>query len=97
MASPIIKIRLEDPPVSKRGRHATGGALQTYIKNLREEYPGQWALLDRKKKNVAYLYALKKSNKDLEVATRKNADGTHGVWLKVGKEIKRRKTTKVSA
>ena len=92
-----IKIRLETPPDSKRGRHATAGAIQTYIKTLREEHPGQWAVLDRKKKNIAYLYALKKQHKDLEVTTRKNTDGTHGVWLKVGKEIKRRKTAKASA
>jgi hypothetical protein len=101
-----IKIRLENPPDSKRGRHATSGAIQTYIKTLREEHPGQWAVLDRKKKNIAYLYALKKQHKDLEVTTRKNTDGTHGVWLKVGSEgrakateAKRRKAaaSKVSA
>ena len=90
-----IKIKLEDPPASKRGRHATSGALQTYIKTLREEHPGQWAVYSRSQKHVAYMYALKKSNKDLEVATRKNADGTHGVWMKAGK--KRRKTAKTSA
>jgi hypothetical protein len=83
-----IKIRLENPPDSKRGRHATAGAIQTYIKTLREEHPGQWAVLDRKKKNIAYLYALKKQHKDLEVTTRKNTDGTHGVWLKVSSEAK---------
>ena len=101
MANPI-KVRLENPPDSKRGRHATSGAIQTYIKTLREEHPGQWAVLDRKKKNIAYLYALKKQHKDLEVTTRKNTDGTHGVWLKVGSErratteAKRRKATKAA-
>lgn len=87
-----IPIRLEDPPESNRGKAPAGGALQDLIQRLGAEAPGQWSLLDRKKKNIAYLYSLKKRHPKLDVRTHKNADGTHGVWLRVGKP--KRKVTK---
>ena len=83
MAKPIA-IKLEDPPASRRGRHAKSGALQAYVSELREKLPGQWACLDKSKKNIAYLYALKRQHNDLEVTTRRNEDGTHAVYVKVG-------------
>ena len=91
-----IPIRLEDPPESNRGKAPAGGALQDLIQRLGAEAPGQWSLLDRKKKNIAYLYSLKKRHPKLEVSTNKNTDGTHGVWLRVGKP-KRKVAKKVAA
>jgi hypothetical protein len=79
-----IAIKLEDPPVSKRGRHAGSGALQSYISELREKHNGKWACLAKSKKNIAYMYVLRKQHEDLEITTRKNPDGTYGVWVKVG-------------
>jgi hypothetical protein len=96
-----IPIRLEDPPDSNRGKAPAGGALQDLIQRLGAEAPGQWSLLDRKKKNIGYLYSLKKRHPKLEVRSHKNADGTHGVWLRVGKPkrkvVKRVATKKVAA
>ncbi len=96
-----IPIRLEDPPESNRGKAPSGGALQDLIQRLGAEVPGQWSLLDRKKKNIAYLYSLKKRHPKLEVRTHKNKDGTHGVWLRVGKPkrkvAKKATTNKVAA
>ena len=80
-----IPSRLEDPPAAARGKAPAGGALADLIQRLGDQHPGQWSLLDRKKKNIAYLYSLKKRHPKLEVTTRKNKDGTHGVWLRVGK------------
>ena len=79
-------IRLEEPPASRRGKSRAGkGALADLIKRLGDEHPGEWALLDRKKKNIGYLYNMKKRDPRLNITTRKNADGTFGVWIKVGK------------
>ena len=50
---------------------------------LFEEHPGEWAVLDRHRKHIGYLYNLKKRASNLEIATRKNADGTFGVWVKM--------------
>jgi hypothetical protein len=96
-----IPIKLENPPESARGRAPAGGALADLIQRLGDQHPGEWALLDRKKKNIAYLYSLKKRHPKLEVTTRKNADGTHGVWLRVGKPkrkvARKAPTSKVAA
>ena len=79
-------IRLEEPPASRRGKSRAGkGALADLINRLGSEHPGEWALLDRKKKNIGYLYNMKKRDPRLNITTRKNADGTFGVWIKVGK------------
>ena len=89
-----IPIRLEDPPNSNRGKAPAGGALQDLIQRLGAEAPGQWSLLDRKKKNIGYLYALKKQHPNLQIQTRKNKDGTYGVWIKVGRKPRLRKAVK---
>ena len=52
-------------------------------------------MLDRKKKNIGYLYALKKKHPNLAIQTRKNKDGTYGVWIKVGRKPRLRKAVKV--
>ena len=83
------RIKLEDPPESNRGKASTG-ALQDLIRRLGEEHPGQWSVLDRKKKNIGYLYSLKKQHPKLDIVTRKNKDGTFGVWIKVGRKPRRK-------
>ena len=90
-----IPIRLEDPPASARGKAPAGGALADLIQRLGDQHPGQWSLLDRKKKNIGYLYALKKKHPNLAIQTRKNKDGTYGVWIKVGRKPRLRKAVKV--
>ena len=77
-----IPIKLEDPPPSMRGK-ARGGALAEFVQRLSDEYPNQWALLGRRRKNLGYLYSLRKRYPNLEVTTRKNSDDTHGVWMRV--------------
>ena len=49
----VIPIKLEDPPASARGKAPAGGALADLIQRLGDQHPGKWALLDRKKKNIA--------------------------------------------
>ena len=87
------RIKLEDPPESNRGKASTG-ALQDLIRRLGEQHPGEWSVLDRKKKNIGYLYALKKRHPSLQIQTRKNKDGTYGVWSKVGRKPRLRKAVK---
>ena len=87
------RIQLEDPPESNRGKTSTG-ALQDLIRRLGEQHPGEWSVLDRKKKNIGYLYALKKRHPSLQIQTRKNKDGTYGVWIKVGRKPRLRKAVK---
>jgi|TARA_Y100001951_G_C11219243_1_gene227711 hypothetical protein len=87
------RIKLEDPPESNRGKSSTG-ALQDLIQRLGDQHPGQWSVLDRKKKNIGYLYALKKRHPNLQIQTRKNKDGTYGVWIKVGRKPRLRKAVK---
>ena len=87
------RIKLEDPPESNRGKASTG-ALQDLIRRLGEQHPGEWSVLDRKKKNIGYLYALKKRHPNLQIQTRKNKDGTYGVWIKVGRKPRLRKDVK---
>ena len=90
-------IRLEEPPASRRGKSRAGkGALADLIKRLGNDHPGEWALLDRKKKNIGYLYNMKKKNPRLNITTRKNADGTFGVWIKVGKNKRHITQTEVT-
>jgi hypothetical protein len=86
-------IKLEDPPESNRGKTSTG-ALQDLIQRLGDQHPGEWSVLDRKKKNIGYLYALRKKHPTLQIRTRKNKDGTFGVWLKVGRKPRLRKAVK---
>ena len=85
-----IPIKLENPPESARGRAPAGGALADLIQRLGDQHPGEWALLDRKKKNIGYLYSLKKQHPKLDIVTRKNKDGTFGVWIKVGRKPRRK-------
>ena len=76
------RIIIEDPPAGRQGGPGNG-PLQTFLKRLFAEHPGEWAVLDRHRKHIGYLYNLKKRFPNLEVATRKNADDTFGVWVKM--------------
>lgn len=95
----VIPIKLEDPPDSNRGKAPAGGALQDLIQRLGAQHPGEWSVVDRKKKNIGYLYSLQKRHPKLQVRTQKNKDGTHGVWFRVGKPkvAKKVATKKVAA
>jgi len=76
------QIRLEDPPAGRQGGPGNG-PIQSFLRRLFDEHPGEWAVLDRHRKYIGYLYNLKKRFPNLSVATRKNADGTFGVWVKM--------------
>ena len=76
------RIIIEDPPAGRQGGPGNG-PIQAFLKRLFEEHPGEWAVLDRHRKHIGYLYNLKKRASNLEIATRKNADGTFGVWVKM--------------
>ena len=58
------RIVLEDPPAPQRGRPG-GGNLQRYLQRLEEEHPGEWAVLDRTRKHIGYIYNLKKKYSNL--------------------------------
>lgn len=76
------RIIIEDPPAGRQGGPGNG-PIQAFLQRLLEEHPGEWAVLDRNRKHIGYLYNLKKRFTNLSVATRKNRDGTYGVWVKM--------------
>jgi len=76
------RIIIEDPPAGKQGGPGNG-PIQAFLKRLYDEHPGEWAVFDRHRKHIGYLYNLKKRVPNLSIATRKNADGTFGVWVKM--------------
>ena len=53
------RIIIEDPPAGRQGGPGNG-PIQTFLKRLLDEHPGEWAVLDRHRKHIGYLYNLKK-------------------------------------
>jgi len=76
------RIIIEDPPAGQKGGPGNG-PVQNLLRRLAEDHPNEWAVLDRSRKHIGYLYVLKKRFPNLEVATRKNRDGTFGVWVRM--------------
>ena len=64
------------------------GALQRFLIDLETQHPGEWAVLDRSRKHIGYIYNLKKKFPNLDVNARQNDDGTYGVWVKMEKADK---------
>lgn len=76
------RIVLENPPAPRQGRPGMG-ALQRFLLELESTHPGEWAVLDRSRKHIGYIYNLKKKFPNLNVNARQNDDGTYGVWVKM--------------
>jgi len=81
------QVVIEDPPAQQRGRPGNGN-LQKFLQTLEETHPGEWAVLDRSRKHIGYIYNLKKKFPNLDVNARQNDDGTYGVWVKMEKADK---------
>ena len=78
----MYRIIKETPPPSKRGAPG-GGSLTTFLHKVEAEAPGEWVLLDKKRKYISYLYNLRNASfPNMEIVTRKNKDGTFGVWIR---------------
>ena len=79
------RIVLENPPAPRQGRPGMG-VLQRFLIELETAHPGEWAVLDRSRKHIGYIYNLTKRYSNLEVQTRLNDDGTYGVGVKMNAE-----------
>ena len=76
------RIIVEDPPAGRQGGPGNG-PIQAFLARIYDEHPGEFVVLDRSRKHIGYLYNLKKRYPNLVIATRKNRDGTFGVWVKM--------------
>lgn len=76
------RIVLDEPPANAAGRRAGSGLIQHHVARLGAEVPGQWTLFDANRKNIGYLWMLKKKTPGLEIRTAANPNGTSKVWMK---------------
>jgi hypothetical protein len=77
------RIVLAEPPTASKGRPFGSGAIQHFITRLLNEHPGQWALFDKNRKGLAYLYSLKKKTPGMEMRTVSNGNKTFQVYIKM--------------
>ena len=93
------RIVLQEPPAPHIGRVPGGGVIQHYIARLGQEAPGQWALFEKSRKHLAYLYQIKKNTPGLEMRVVSNGNKTFQIFFRytppVGEEAT--KTKKASA
>lgn len=76
----MTELTWQDPPPQRRGRtKGTHGTRWTSILEQCQARPGQWACVGTQKSNNSQ-YALK--NLGLEATTRKNADGSHDLYVR---------------
>ncbi len=91
------RIVLQEPPKHHMGRIPGGGAIQHYIERLGKEAPGQWALFEKNRKHLAYLYGLKKKTPGLEMRVVSNGNKTFQIYFRytptVAEEVKAPKKT----
>lgn len=77
------RIIFEEPPASRTGQRPEN-ELTEYLTNLDQNHRGKWARLAKSRKHISYLYNLRKSKfPNMEIVTRRNADRTYGVWVRM--------------
>lgn len=77
----MYRIHFEEPPASRGVGNP--GELSNFLSNIDENHRGRWVRLDKNRKHIAYLYGLRKQKfPNMEIVTRKNPNGTFGVWVR---------------
>lgn len=77
----MYRIIFEAPPASRAG--AAPGALTGFLQNLDVNHRGKWVRLSKNKKHISYLFGMRKNKfPNMEIVTRKNDNGTFGVWVR---------------
>jgi len=76
------RIVFEEPPAARRGQ-ASNGSLQKLIEDLDKNHRNKWARESKARKHISYLYGLRKKYPNMRIATRKNPNGTFGVWIRM--------------
>lgn len=92
------RLVFEEPPASRAGRRPDAGVATFYQKlaHINENHKNTWVRLFKNKKHISSLYSIRKDKfPNMELVTRKNQNGTYGVWVRFGdKPVKvRRRTT----
>lgn len=78
----IYKVVVEDPP-ARSPRRNRENTLIGLLEGVAKAYPNRWVRITKNVKHTGYIFILKKSNfPNMEITTRRNADGTSGVWVK---------------
>jgi hypothetical protein len=81
----MYRIIFEAPP-SPRGVGAPG-ELSKFLQNLDENHRGEWVRLSKARKHISYLFNIRKAKfPNMEIVTRKNPNGTFGVWVRFHNE-----------
>lgn len=76
----MYRIIKQNPPDAQYGAPES---LSKFLRELDTNHRGDFYLLDKKRKHLAYLYQLRRKQfPNMEIVTRKNKDGTFGVWVK---------------
>jgi hypothetical protein len=98
MSNKGYRLVFEEPPTSRAGRRPTtaGNAFAKKLAHINENHRNEWVRLFSNKKHISNLYSIRKNAfPNMELVTRKNTNGTYGVWVRfVDKPVKvRRRTT----
>jgi len=77
----MYRIIFEEPPVSTR--LGAPGTLTKFLTNLDNNHRGEWVRLYKNAKHISYLFSVRKNKfPNMEIVTRKNQNGTFGVWIR---------------
>lgn len=81
------RIVLQDPPprVNRNGRQTKVDTLRDLLRQIDAEHPDRWVLIDKASKKQSTFYYLRKEEfPQMEIVTRKNADGkSSAVYLRM--------------
>lgn len=76
------RIVVEEPPPI-RAKAAPKPGLTSLLSQVAQNHPGQWVRITKGVKHTGYVFILKKKKfPNMEITTRRNADGTTGVWVR---------------